>query len=238
MEYVGQNHLKQAIRSIYNRGVAILIGPDKYGKTYFAQECAKEMNLEYVLVESNVEDTKALIQDIEPGHFYHMKDLHKARPQVLSRMLKLLEDNVPKGAVIFITTEQTKTIETILSRCLVLKCKRYSYEELQSIKDVDMLLYKVYDTPTKLSEVSNDMDKVIESITAFLDNPDMFKSNDLSNIDYKIVANVLITKLAEKKMYSTIRRVAQIAKGFERNDYIPNWQAVHMLLEDVRDDLI
>lgn len=238
MEYIGQQHLQKAIRSIYKRGAAILIGPDKYGKTYFAQQAAKEMDLEYVLVESNVENTKALIQDISPGKLYHIKDLHNARPQVLSRLLKLLEDNIPKDAVILITTEASRTFDTILSRCLVLKCNRYSYEELKSVKEIDMMLYKVYDSPTKLNDISEDIDKVVESVENFMENPETMKSSLLGDYDFKIVANVLITKLAEKKKFDTIARVSKLAKGFMKNDYIPNWQAVHMLLEDVRYDLI
>lgn len=238
MEYIGQQHLVNSIESIYKRGATILIGPDKYGKTFFAQKVAEELQLEYVLVESNVENTKTLIEDISPGNLYHLKDLHKARQQVISRLLKLLEDNIPKGAVILITTESTKTLDTILSRCLVLKCKRYNYEELQQVKFIDMMLYKIYDSPTKLNDISNDIDKIVDGVETFIENADTMKSNLLGDYDYKLVTNVLISKLADKKKFTSIRRVASIAKRLERNDYIPNWQAVHMILEEIRYDLI
>ena len=238
MEYIGQHHLQNAVDSIYKKGACILIGPDKYGKTYFAQEVAKELGLEYVLVESNVENTKALIQDITEGKLYHIKDLHRARQQVLSRLLKLLEDNIPQGAVILITTEQATTIDTILSRCLVLKCRRYKYEELVKIKEIDGMLYSVYDSPTKLLDISEDIDRVIDDIDLFLEDPEHSKEGNLTNYDYKIVANVLISKLAERKLFEPIRRIARLTKGFAKNDYIPNWQAVHLLLEDIRYDII
>ena len=238
MEYIGQEHLKNSVELISKKGATILIGPDKYGKTHFAQQLAKELDLEYVLVESNVENTKALIQDISKGNLYHIKDLHNARPQVLSRLLKLLEDNIPTGAVIFITTEATQTIDTILSRCFVLKCKKYRYEELMQVNDIDKMLYHVYDTPTKLADIHEDIDKIVDGVEAFLESPESYKSSELGNYDYKLIANVLVTKLADKKLFATIQRVAKLAKGFTRNDYIPNWQVVHLLLEDVRNDLI
>lgn len=238
MEYIGQLHLQNSIKSIYKKGACVLIGPDKYGKTYFAQQVAKELDLEYVLVESNVENTKLLIQDITEGKLYHIKDLHKARPQVLSRLLKLLEDNIPVGAVILITTEATQTIDTILSRCLVLKCNRYKYDELAEVKDIDKMLYKVYDSPTKLADVSEDIEKVIEGVQDFINNPESMKSSELGDYDYKIVANVLISKLNDLHKFDTIVRISKLAKGFARNDYIPNWQAVRLMLEDIRYDLI
>lgn len=238
MEYIGQRHLQASVESIMKKGAAILIGPDKYGKTFFAQQVAKELNLEYVLVESNVENTKMLIEDITPGKLYHIKDLHRGRQQVISRLLKLLEDNIPEGAVILITTEAVQTIDTILSRCLVLKCKRYKYEELVTVKEIDKMLYGVYDTPTKLSDVNENIDKIIDLVEEFIFEPAIAKSNTLSDFDYKIVSNVLVSKLAEKQNYKAIRDVAKLSKGFSRNDFIPNWQAVHMLLEVVRDDLI
>lgn len=238
MEYIGQEHLKNSLESIMNKGACILIGPDKYGKTYFAQQVAKELNLEYVLVESNVENTKALIQDIKPGNLYHLKDLHKARQQVISRLLKLLEDNVPQGAVILITTELTNTIDTILSRCLVLKCKKYSYEELSSIKYLDKLLYTIYDTPTKLADVSETVEKVITLIDDYLLDPKTAKIAPLTDYDFKIISSILISKLGEKGYYKVINRVLTLSKGFEKADFIPNWKAVNLLLEDIRYDII
>lgn len=238
MEYIGQEHLKESINSIYQKGAAILIGPDKYGKTLYAQEVAKELDLEYVLVESNVENTKMLIEEITPGNLYHIKDLHKARQQVLSRLLKLLEDNIPQGAVILITTEATKTIDTILSRCLVLKCKKYNIEELKSFKGIEEILYRVYDTPTKLLDINEDVDKIIDSVNDFMSDPSTFKTNSIGDYDYKIVANILIYKLEEKELFKTIQRVERLVRGFSKSDFIPNWQVVHLLLEDVKDDII
>lgn len=238
MEYIGQNHLQDSISSIYKRGAAVLIGPDKYGKTLFAQLVAKEIGLEYVLVESNVENTKALIEEIQPGNLYHIKDLHKARQQVISRLLKLLEDNIPAGAIVLITTESPRTIDTILSRCLVLKCRKYKLEELKSVKEIEEVLYRVYDTPTKLADVNEDVDKIIDSIDEFIAEPLTFKTNSMGDFDYKIVANILISKLLEKEKFKTIARIEKLIRGFERSDFIPNWQVVHMLLEDVKDDLI
>ena len=238
MEYIGQNHLQDSVASIYKKGAAILIGPDKYGKTLFAQNVAKEIGLEYVLVESNVENTKALIEEIQPGSLYHIKDLHKARQQVISRLLKLLEDNIPAGAIILITTESTRTIDTILSRCLVLKCRKYKVEELKSVKEIDEVLYRVYDTPTKLADVNEDVDKIISSVEDFMSDPSSFKTNSIGDYDYKIVANILISKLLEKEKFKTIARIEKLVRGFERSDFIPNWQVVHMLLEDVKDDII
>lgn len=238
MEYIGQEHLKDSVNSIYQKGAAILIGPDKYGKTLFAQQVAKELQLEYVLVESNVENTKMLIEGITSEYLYHIKDLHKARQQVLSRLLKLLEDNIPKGAVILITTEASKTIDTILSRCLVLKCKKYSIESLKEVRDIDKILYRVYDTPTKLMDVNEDVDKIVDSVNDFISDPLSFKTNSIGDYDYKIVSNILVNKLSEKQLYEPIEKIVKLVRGFERNDFIPNWQAVHMILEEIKDDIV
>ena len=106
------------------------------------------------------------------------------------------------------------------------------------MKELDKMLYNIYDTPTKLNEVNENIDKVIDSIEEYISEPATYKTNDLGDFDFKLVSNVLISKLALKGNYIAIRKVASLAKGFARNDYIPNWQAVHMILEEIRDDLI
>ena len=236
--YIGQEHLKNAIDSIYKRGATVLIGPDKYGKTFFVQNLAKELKLDYILVESNVENTKALIEEIQPGNLYHIRDLHNARAQVMSRLLKLLEENIPEGAVIVITTEQVNTIDTILSRCLVLKFKRYNINDLARIKELSPMLYKIYDSPTKLQEIDKDVDRVVEFIEGFLADPINYKIGDQSEYDFKLVSNVLICKLAELGYYKVLRRVSHLARVIPKNDYIPGWRAVYMILEDIRYDFI
>lgn len=235
--FLGQNHLKEKLKMLEEIRVGIIIAPNNFGKTYFTKEIAKFYGLNYVYIEPRVRDIEMLLSDMSKDTLYHVKDYHKLRHQSISRLLKLLEEGISKENMIIITSDTNFILNTILSRCIVLRFSNYTLEELQEYKKVNEKFYKLYNTPTKLNDIYENINEVENKVNDFLNNPIDFKPYELQDYDIDLIIDLIVFALEDKKKYWLIERIQEIQAKYKDKDYIPNWQKVQLILGMIKDEI-
>lgn len=95
------------------------------------------------------ETIEEIYTKVEP--IFYIIDISNISVKDENVILKFVEEPLKNAFIIFLCTNKSLVIPTILNRCQVWELARYSIDTLKQLVDIDNeLLYNIFDTPGKL----------------------------------------------------------------------------------------
>lgn len=240
MYIVGQKRVKDSIRQLENYNFIIIKGGRQYGKTFLTRFIARELGMDYMLLDNKVDTIRKLVDSSYYNNncVYHFKDFERASNAAKAALLKITEET-PKGIKIIITINSMNFLDTLISRAYVITMEEYTKEELYEYKELlsmnDEMFEKLYvlgiKTPTTLKEFQSigTLETLIEMVDTVINNilnksfslqvvtktSNYFKYTYLiTECDEARVFLILLEKaLLKTKMQGMVRRVQACETG-------------------------
>lgn len=175
---VGQNRIKSVFDNYTLETMPrtlLILGEQGSGKTLLINELSKQLKLDIVTLsnQTTAEDLIDFAQQPLPK-LYHI-NLSGISEKAQNKFLKFIEEPSPSVYIAMEAESEVGLLTTILNRCTKLVLEPYTIEELQSFtwspKNVDPLIYKFYNTPGKLNNLTSltSFDALCKLCNAILD---------------------------------------------------------------------
>ena len=251
-DVVGQEAVTSTLENAIKKekiGQALLFaGPRGVGKTTCARILAKKINFEednsdysFNIFEldaasnNGVDDIRNLNEQVRVppriGNFkiYIIDEAHMLSTQAFNAFLKTLEE--PPKHVIFIlaTTEKSKILPTVLSRCQIYDFKRISVLDIKKKLEAILLEQEIKFDDEALYLIAESSDGSLRDSLQILDRMINFCDNDLSinkvSKNLNIIGSELYLNICDKIIEKNISEVLVtfdkiISNGFSEIDFI------------------
>ena len=252
-EVVGQDAVTSTLENAINKGklgqALLFSGPRGVGKTTCARILAKKINLneegnsdysfnifELDAASNNgVDDIRNLNEKVRVppriGNYkiYIIDEVHMLSTQAFNAFLKTLEE--PPKHVIFIlaTTEKTKILPTVLSRCQIFDFKRISVIDIKKRLEIVALDQKIKYDDEALFLIAECSDGSLRDGLQILDRMINFCDNDINinkvSKNLNIIGSELYLNICDKIINNNISEVLVafdkiISNGFSEIDFI------------------
>ena len=252
-EVVGQDAVTSTLENAINKGklgqALLFSGPRGVGKTTCARILAKKINLneegnsdysfnifELDAASNNgVDDIRNLNEKVRVppriGNYkiYIIDEVHMLSTQAFNAFLKTLEE--PPKHVIFIlaTTEKTKILPTVLSRCQIFDFKRISVIDIKKRLEIVVLDQKIKYDDEALFLIAECSDGSLRDGLQILDRMINFCDNDINinkvSKNLNIIGSELYLNICDKIINNNISEVLVafdkiISNGFSEIDFI------------------
>lgn len=252
-EVVGQDAVTSTLENAINKGklgqALLFSGPRGVGKTTCARILAKKINLNQ---ESNsdysfnifeldaasnngVDDIRNLNEKVRVppriGNYkiYIIDEVHMLSTQAFNAFLKTLEE--PPKHVVFIlaTTEKTKILPTVLSRCQIFDFRRISVLDIKKRLEIVVLDQKIKYDDEALFLIAECSDGSLRDGLQILDRMINFCDNDINinkvSKNLNIIGSELYLNICDKIINNNISEVLVafdkiISNGFSEIDFI------------------
>lgn len=252
-EVVGQDAVTSTLENAINKGklgqALLFSGPRGVGKTTCARILAKKINLNQegnsdysfnifeldAASNNGVEDIRNLNEKVRVppriGNYkiYIIDEVHMLSTQAFNAFLKTLEE--PPKHVIFIlaTTEKTKILPTVLSRCQIFDFRRISVIDIKKRLEIVVLEQKIKYDDEALFLIAECSDGSLRDGLQILDRMINFCDNDINinkvSKNLNIIGSELYLNICEKIINNNISEVLVafnkiISNGFNELDFI------------------
>ena len=252
-EVVGQDAVTSTLENAINKGklgqALLFSGPRGVGKTTCARILAKKINLneegnsdysfnifELDAASNNgVDDIRNLNEKVRVppriGNYkiYIIDEVHMLSTQAFNAFLKTLEE--PPKHVIFIlaTTEKTKILPTVLSRCQIFDFRRISVLDIKKRLEIVVLDQKIKYDDEALFLIAECSDGSLRDGLQILDRMINFCDNDINinkvSKNLNIIGSELYLNICDKIINNNISEVLVafdkiISNGFSEIDFI------------------
>ena len=252
-EVVGQDAVTSTLENAINKGklgqALLFSGPRGVGKTTCARILAKKINLNQegnsdysfnifeldAASNNGVDDIRNLNEKVRVppriGNYkiYIIDEVHMLSTQAFNAFLKTLEE--PPKHVIFIlaTTEKTKILPTVLSRCQIFDFKRISVIDIKKRLEIVALDQKIKYDDEALFLIAECSDGSLRDGLQILDRMINFCDNDINinkvSKNLNIIGSELYLNICDKIINNNISEVLVafdkiISNGFSEIDFI------------------
>ncbi len=252
-EVVGQDAVTSTLEIAINKGklgqALLFSGPRGVGKTTCARILAKKINLNQegnsdysfnifeldAASNNGVDDIRNLNEKVRVppriGNYkiYIIDEVHMLSTQAFNAFLKTLEE--PPKHVIFIlaTTEKTKILPTVLSRCQIFDFKRISVIDIKKRLEIVALDQKIKYDDEALFLIAECSDGSLRDGLQILDRMINFCDNDINinkvSKNLNIIWSQLYLSICDKIINNDISEVLVafdkiISNGFSEIDFI------------------
>ena len=252
-EVVGQDAVTSTLENAINKGklgqALLFSGPRGVGKTTCARILAKKINLNQegnsdysfnifeldAASNNGVDDIRNLNEKVRVppriGNYkiYIIDEVHMLSTQAFNAFLKTLEE--PPKHVIFIlaTTEKTKILPTVLSRCQIFDFRRISVLDIKKRLEIVVLDQKIKYDDEALFLIAECSDGSLRDGLQILDRMINFCDNDINinkvSKNLNIIGSELYLNICDKIINNNISEVLVafdkiISNGFSEIDFI------------------
>ena len=252
-EVVGQDAVTSTLENAINKGklgqALLFSGPRGVGKTTCARILAKKINLNQegnsdysfnifeldAASNNGVDDIRNLNEKVRVppriGNYkiYIIDEVHMLSTQAFNAFLKTLEE--PPKHVIFIlaTTEKTKILPTVLSRCQIFDFRRISVLDIKKRLEIVVLDQKIKYDDEALFLIAECSDGSLRDGLQILDRMINFCDNDINinkvSKNLNIIGSQLYLSICDKIINNDISEVLVafdkiISNGFSEIDFI------------------
>ena len=252
-EVVGQDAVTSTLENAINKGklgqALLFSGPRGVGKTTCARILAKKINLNQegnsdysfnifeldAASNNGVDDIRNLNEKVRVppriGNYkiYIIDEVHMLSTQAFNAFLKTLEE--PPKHVVFIlaTTEKTKILPTVLSRCQIFDFRRISVLDIKKRLEIVVLDQKIKYDDEALFLIAECSDGSLRDGLQILDRMINFCDNDINinkvSKNLNIIGSELYLNICDKIINNTISEVLVafdkiISNGFSEIDFI------------------
>ena len=252
-EVVGQDAVTSTLENAINKGklgqALLFSGPRGVGKTTCARILAKKINLNQegnsdysfnifeldAASNNGVDDIRNLNEKVRVppriGNYkiYIIDEVHMLSTQAFNAFLKTLEE--PPKHVIFIlaTTEKTKILPTVLSRCQIFDFRRISVIDIKKRLEIVVLDQKIKYDDEALFLIAECSDGSLRDGLQILDRMINFCDNDINinkvSKNLNIIGSELYLNICDKIINNNISEVLVafdkiISNGFSEIDFI------------------
>ena len=252
-EVVGQDAVTSTLENAINKGklgqALLFSGPRGVGKTTCARILAKKINLNQegnsdysfnifeldAASNNGVDDIRNLNEKVRVppriGNYkiYIIDEVHMLSTQAFNAFLKTLEE--PPKHVIFIlaTTEKTKILPTVLSRCQIFDFRRINVLDIKKRLEIVVLDQKIKYDDEALFLIAECSDGSLRDGLQILDRMINFCDNDINinkvSKNLNIIGSELYLNICDKIINNNISEVLVafdkiISNGFSEIDFI------------------
>lgn len=252
-EVVGQDAVTSTLENAINKGklgqALLFSGPRGVGKTTCARILAKKINLNQegnsdysfnifeldAASNNGVDDIRNLNEKVRVppriGNYkiYIIDEVHMLSTQAFNAFLKTLEE--PPKHVVFIlaTTEKTKILPTVLSRCQIFDFRRISVLDIKKRLEIVVLDQKIKYDDEALFLIAECSDGSLRDGLQILDRMINFCDNDINinkvSKNLNIIGSELYLNICDKIINNNISEVLVafdkiISNGFSEIDFI------------------
>ena len=252
-EVVGQDAVTSTLENAINKGklgqALLFSGPRGVGKTTCARILAKKINLNQegnsdysfnifeldAASNNGVDDIRNLNEKVRVppriGNYkiYIIDEVHMLSTQAFNAFLKTLEE--PPKHVIFIlaTTEKTKILPTVLSRCQIFDFRRISVLDIKKRLEIVVLDQKIKYDDEALFLIAECSDGSLRDGLQILDRMINFCDNDINinkvSKNLNVIGSELYLNICDKIIKNNISEVLVafdkiISNGFSEIDFI------------------
>ena len=252
-EVVGQDAVTSTLENAINKGklgqALLFSGPRGVGKTTCARILAKKINLNQegnsdysfnifeldAASNNGVDDIRNLNEKVRVppriGNYkiYIIDEVHMLSTQAFNAFLKTLEE--PPKHVIFIlaTTEKTKILPTVLSRCQIFDFRRISVLDIKKRLEIVVLDQKIKYDDEALFLIAECSDGSLRDGLQILDRMINFCDNDINinkvSKNLNIIGSELYLNICDKIINNNISEVLVafdkvISNGFSEIDFV------------------
>ena len=198
---IGQEQLLDIIKGLIENNklpkFMLLIGQKGSGKKCLAKEIAKLLDVDIVMFNNKVDDTRECIQlayEQKSPILYVLTDGDTMSIAAKNSILKLIEEPPTNATIIMLAENEQSILPTILSRAYLIKMENYNITQLKAYIELKQTAFT---------------DDEIEEIVEICDNPGMI--NDLMLPENKEVME-LAKKLVNNVDKVTLSNVLKVTK--------------------------
>jgi replication-associated recombination protein RarA len=202
MNIIGQSKLLSKIDTYYTTKrlpkTLMFLGSAGCGKHTVAKYIAEKFELDYSEINENI--TNEELEDYLHSTIdtLYVINLNKFTEKQQNQFLKFIEEPSKSVYVLLIATSEAGVLNTILNRCIKYSFEPYTKEQINQITNstVNDLAFKIFQTPGKLLNVTND------GLKSLLD----LAGKVVYNINTASYANTLVvsTKINYKDLYNKL----------------------------------
>lgn len=139
MNIIGQKQLLNTIDRSIKKGFprfVIIIGPTGSGKKTMCKYIADQLGIDMIIGENKVESVRETINraHAEPiSTLYVFQDIEEMSQNAMNALLKITEEPLETSYFILTTSDQSRILETLISRGIVLRMNPYSPMDIKGI---------------------------------------------------------------------------------------------------------
>lgn len=164
MKIIGQEKLLSSLSQYTLQSLPkamLFLGPEGCGKHSIAKQLALQLNVDYEELTDKVTQDQLIQFMQKPLHTVYIINLDNFIDTAQNQFLKFIEEPADTVHIVLLASSELAVLPTILNRCVKYTFEPYTVEQLRQFEwlvgtDVDEIVFKVCDTPGKLTCVDQD----------------------------------------------------------------------------------